>query len=84
MSGAAVVGIVVAISAGYVGGVWVVVRSLGARITDQGVLLGARIDDLRSDMNARFAEHGVRLDRVDAKLEALGRTVAEHEGRLKG
>jgi hypothetical protein len=57
---------------------------LGARIDEQGASLGARIDDLRSDMNARFAEHGARLDRVETKLDAIGQTVAEHEGRLKG
>jgi hypothetical protein len=41
------------------------------RITDLRETIGKRIDDLRSDMNARFAAIEARLDRLEAKVEAL-------------
>jgi hypothetical protein len=42
-----------------------------ARITDLRDALGKRIDDLRADMNVRFMAIEKRLDKLEAKVEAL-------------
>lgn len=41
------------------------------RITDLRETVNKRMDDLRSEMNTRFAGIERRLDRLEAKVEAL-------------
>jgi len=41
------------------------------RINDLRDSLGKRIEDLRSDMNNRFAAVEKRLDRLESKVESL-------------
>ena len=73
----AVFGIVAAISAGYVGCVWVVVRQLSDRIDDLRDDLGTRVDGVSASLGADLRE-------LRSEVIALGRTVAEHHGRLGG
>jgi hypothetical protein len=42
-----------------------------SRITDLRETLGKRIDDFRSDMNARLASIEARLDKLEVKVETL-------------
>jgi hypothetical protein len=47
------------------------ISDLGGRISDVRDSLGKRIDDFRSEMNIHFAAVEKRLDKLDAKVDAL-------------
>jgi hypothetical protein len=41
-----------------------------------------RLDDLRSDMSARFREINRRIDEVISRLDRIERKLDNHEGRI--
>ncbi len=53
-----------------------------SRLTDLRDTLGKRIDDLRTDMNARFAGVNTRLDSIDRRLDRIEVTLADHGTRI--
>ncbi|MBV8728353.1 MAG: hypothetical protein JO336_00955 [Acidobacteriia bacterium] len=53
-----------------------------SRVTDLRDALGKRIDDLRSDMNARFAGVDGRLDAIDRRLDRIESLMVDHSSRI--
>jgi hypothetical protein len=54
----------------------------GSRLTDLRVHIDVRINDLRADMAARFADVGRRLDAIELRLDRIEAKLDQYELRI--